>query len=95
MPAGEENDPRGVPFLVAPIKADDPKEKKPTDSKQREDDNVIKAKAELKQESDELVSHLTHYRIAGRETRKLTRPRPRSSRCRVKRMLHSRENWKC
>ena len=56
MPAGEENDPKGVPFLVAPVQADDPKRKDADKPKSKEDANVEKAKAELKAETDELVS---------------------------------------
>ena len=43
-----------VPFTVAPVRSDDPTE--PEKPKDHSLDNVAKAKAELKADSDELVS---------------------------------------
>lgn len=46
-----------VPFTVAPVRSDDPTE--PEKPKDHSLDNVAKAKAELKADSDELVSVYT------------------------------------
>jgi hypothetical protein len=53
----EENDPKGIASLVAPITSKDPKRADEDKPKSREEDNVLKAKAELKAETDELVSY--------------------------------------
>ncbi|ORY54156.1 armadillo-type protein [Leucosporidium creatinivorum] len=50
----EENDPKGVASLVAPITSKDPKRADEDKPKSKEDENVSKAKAELKAETDEL-----------------------------------------
>lgn len=52
----EENDPKGIASLVAPIPSKDPKRADEDKPKSKEEDNVSKAKAELKAETDELVS---------------------------------------
>lgn len=55
MPAGEENDPNGVPFLVAPVQSEDPAKKEDKASATKGEDKEAQAKAELKAETDELV----------------------------------------
>jgi hypothetical protein len=54
MPAGEENDPKGVPFLIAPIRSEDPV--KPDKPEPKLPTKEEQAKAELKADSDQLVS---------------------------------------
>lgn len=59
MPAQDERDDKGVPFLVAPVRAEDPKradEDKPKSTENGVNKDTSKAD-NAKTDSDELVSH--------------------------------------